>query len=140
MDWTHDLPVIDFLRDIGKHFSVNSMIQRDSVKSRLERTNEGISYTEFSYMLLQAMDFLRLAQNEGCLLQIGGSELARVLVRLGEPRLGGSHGAVCLAQLRLEPLRLGARCDRAGVGLVPRAQLIARPPRAYVPCHCLRRR
>ena len=74
LDWTHDLPVIDFLRNIGKHFSVNSMIQRDSVKSRLERTNEGISYTEFSYMLLQAMDFLRLAQNEGCLLQIGGSD------------------------------------------------------------------
>ena len=74
LDWTHDLPVIDFLRDIGKHFSVNSMIQRDSVKSRLERTNEGISYTEFSYMLLQAMDFLQLAQNEGCLLQIGGSD------------------------------------------------------------------
>jgi len=74
LDWTHDLPVIDFLRDIGKHFSVNSMIQRDSVKSRLERANEGISYTEFSYMLLQAMDFLRLAQNEDCLLQIGGSD------------------------------------------------------------------
>ena len=74
LDWTHDLPVVDFLRDIGKHFSVNSMIQRDSVKSRLDRTNEGISYTEFSYMLLQAMDFLRLAQNEGCLLQIGGSD------------------------------------------------------------------
>ena len=74
LDWTHDLPVIEFLRDIGKHFSVNSMIQRDSVKSRLDRTNEGISYTEFSYMLLQAMDFLWLAQNEGCLLQIGGSD------------------------------------------------------------------
>ena len=74
LDWTHDLPVIDFLRDIGKHFSVNSMIQRDSVKTRLERFNEGISYTEFSYMLLQAMDFLRLAQSENCLLQIGGSD------------------------------------------------------------------
>ena len=74
LDWTHDLPVVEFLRDIGKHFSVNSMIQRDSVKSRLARTNEGISYTEFSYMLLQALDFLRLAQNEGCFLQIGGSD------------------------------------------------------------------
>ena len=74
LDWTRDLPVVEFLRDIGKHFSVNSMIQRDSVKSRLARTNEGISYTEFSYMLLQAMDFLRLAQNEGCFLQIGGSD------------------------------------------------------------------
>ena len=74
LDWTHDLPVIDFLREIGKHFSVNSMIQRDSVRTRLERSNEGISYTEFSYMLLQAMDFLRLAQSENCLLQIGGSD------------------------------------------------------------------
>lgn len=74
LDWTRDLPVVEFLRDIGKHFSVNNMIQRDSVKSRLARTNEGISYTEFSYMLLQAMDFLRLAQNESCFLQIGGSD------------------------------------------------------------------
>lgn len=74
LDWTSDLSVIDFLRDIGKHFSVNAMIQRESVKARLERAEQGISYTEFSYMLLQAMDFLRLAQNEGCSLQIGGSD------------------------------------------------------------------
>ena len=74
LDWTCELSVVDFLRDVGKHFSVNSMIQRDSVKTRLERAEQGISYTEFSYMLLQAMDFLRLAQNEGCLLQIGGSD------------------------------------------------------------------
>ena len=74
LDWTADLNVIDFLRDIGKHFSVNGMIQRDSVKARLERAEQGISYTEFSYMLLQAMDFLRLAQSEDCLLQIGGSD------------------------------------------------------------------
>ena len=74
LDWSSDLNVIDFLRDIGKHFSVNSMIQRDSVKTRLERAEQGISYTEFSYMLLQAMDFLRLAESENCLLQIGGSD------------------------------------------------------------------
>ena len=74
LDWTADLGVIEFLRDIGKHFSVNGMIQRESVKARLERAEQGISYTEFSYMLLQAMDFLRLAQNEGCSLQIGGSD------------------------------------------------------------------
>ena len=74
LDWTSDLSVIDFLRDIGKHFSVNAMIQRESVKARLERAEQGISYTEFSYMLLQAMDFLRLAQNEGCSVQIGGSD------------------------------------------------------------------
>lgn len=74
LDWTRDLDVISFLRDIGKHFSVNAMIQRESVRSRLDREGEGLSFTEFSYMLLQAMDFLRLAEQEGCSLQIGGSD------------------------------------------------------------------
>ncbi len=73
-DWTEQLDVISFLRDIGKHFSVNAMIQRDSVKARLDRADQGISYTEFSYMLLQAMDFLELAKRDDCLLQIGGSD------------------------------------------------------------------
>ena len=74
LDWTAGLDVIDFLRDIGKHFSVNAMVQRESVKARLERAEQGISYTEFSYMLLQAMDFLRLAESEDCHVQIGGSD------------------------------------------------------------------
>ena len=74
LDWTSNMPVIKFLRDIGKHFSVNSMIQRDSVRTRIDRDGEGISYTEFSYMLLQAMDFLELARSEGCTIQIGGSD------------------------------------------------------------------
>lgn len=74
LDWTADLPVIAFLRDVGKHFSVNTMIQRESVKSRLDRDEAGISYTEFSYMLLQAMDYLELAERYGCSLQIGGSD------------------------------------------------------------------
>ena len=74
LDWTRQLDVISFLRDIGKHFSVNAMVQRDSVKARLESEDQGISYTEFSYMLLQAMDFLELAKREECLLQIGGSD------------------------------------------------------------------
>lgn len=74
LDWTQNLSVLDFLRDIGKHFSVNAMIHRDSVRSRLERDGEGISFTEFSYMLLQAQDFLHLAEQEGCMLQIGGSD------------------------------------------------------------------
>ncbi len=74
LDWTEGLDVIAFLRDIGKHFSVNAMVQRDSVKARLEREDQGISYTEFSYMLLQAMDFLELARREDCLVQIGGSD------------------------------------------------------------------
>lgn len=74
LDWTRGLDLIGFLREVGKHFSVNAMIQRDSVKSRLERTGEGISYTEFSYMLLQANDYLELARRYGCTLQVGGSD------------------------------------------------------------------
>ena len=74
LDWTRDLDVISFLRDVGKYFSVNSMIQRDSVRSRLERDGEGISYTEFSYMLLQAMDYCELAGRFGCSVQLGGSD------------------------------------------------------------------
>ena len=73
-EWTSKLDVISFLRDIGKHFSVNSMIQRDSVRSRLSRDDQGISFTEFSYMLLQSMDFLELARRFDCRLQIGGSD------------------------------------------------------------------
>ena len=74
LDWTAPMSVVDFLRDIGKHFSVNMMMQRDSVRLRLERDNQGISYTEFSYMLLQAMDYLELARSHECTLQIGGSD------------------------------------------------------------------
>jgi len=74
LEWTANLDVISFLRDVGKHFSVNAMIQRDSVRSRIERDGEGISFTEFSYMLLQAMDYCELAERYGCTLQIGGSD------------------------------------------------------------------
>ncbi len=74
LDWTAELDVISFLRDIGKYFSVNAMIQRDSVKSRLDREDQGISYTEFSYMLLQAMDYAELAERHDCSVQIGGSD------------------------------------------------------------------
>ena len=74
LDWTAQMDVISFLRDIGKHFSVNAMIARDSVRNRLERAEQGISYTEFSYMLLQGMDYLHLAREFDCSLQIGGSD------------------------------------------------------------------
>lgn len=70
--WTENLSVIDFMREVGKHFSVNAMLRRDSVSSRLE--GDGLSFTEFSYMLFQGNDFLQLAQREGCSLQIGGSD------------------------------------------------------------------
>ena len=74
LDWTRDLDVIAFLRDVGKHFSINAMIQRDFVRSRLEREGAGISYTEFSYVLLQAYDFLQLARRHDCRVQIGGAD------------------------------------------------------------------
>jgi tyrosyl-tRNA synthetase len=72
LDWTGPMPVLDFLRDIGKHFSVNRMLDRESVKARLE--GGGISYTEFSYQLLQSMDFLELYRRYGCIMQVGGSD------------------------------------------------------------------
>ncbi|MDT8445715.1 MAG: tyrosine--tRNA ligase [bacterium] len=73
-DWLKEWSYIDFLREVGKHFSVNQMVQRDSVKSRLEREGAGISYTEFSYMLLQAFDFVELHKRLGVTLQLGGSD------------------------------------------------------------------
>ncbi|MDP7030165.1 MAG: tyrosine--tRNA ligase [Phycisphaerales bacterium] len=73
-DWLCDLRYIDVLRDVGKHFSVNAMIQKDSVRDRLHNREQGISYTEFSYMLLQAYDFLHLRQACDCTVQIAGSD------------------------------------------------------------------
>lgn len=70
-DWTAELSTLDFLRDIGKHFSVNRMLDRDVVRARLET---GISYTEFSYVLLQSLDYLELFRRHGCTLQTGGSD------------------------------------------------------------------
>jgi tyrosyl-tRNA synthetase len=72
LDWTEGLSALEFLRDIGKHFPVNQMIARESVRARLEAG--GISYTEFSYQILQANDFLELYRRHGCTLQIGGSD------------------------------------------------------------------
>ncbi len=74
LDWMGNMPVLDFLRDVGKHFAVNAMIHKESVKTRIEREGEGISYTEFSYMLLQSYDFAELYKRFGCTLQIGGSD------------------------------------------------------------------
>jgi len=74
LDWTQGLNVLDFLRDVGKHFSVNNMIAKESVKQRLDREGAGISFTEFSYMILQSLDFAELYRQYGCGLQIGGSD------------------------------------------------------------------
>ena len=74
LEWIKEYNILNFLREIGKHFSVNSMIQKESVKQRIEREGEGISYTEFSYILMQSLDFAQLYKNYDCTLQIGGSD------------------------------------------------------------------
>ncbi|MBT8147169.1 MAG: tyrosine--tRNA ligase [Gammaproteobacteria bacterium] len=74
LDWMQNYKVLDFLREVGKHFSVNAMIQKESVKQRIEREGAGISFTEFSYMILQSYDFAELNKLFGCTVQIGGSD------------------------------------------------------------------
>jgi tyrosyl-tRNA synthetase len=74
LDWIGPLNVLDFLRDVGKHFSINNMVQKESVKQRIDREGAGISFTEFTYMILQSYDFAELYQRQACSLQIGGSD------------------------------------------------------------------
>jgi tyrosyl-tRNA synthetase len=95
LDWTAQLSAIDFLRDVGKHFSVNVMLDRDTIKRRLD--GDGISYTEFSYMLLQANDYVELHRRYGCSLQIGGSDQwGNIIagVRLVRQKLGATVHAL----------------------------------------------
>jgi tyrosyl-tRNA synthetase len=73
-DWLRPIGILEFLRDIGKHFTVNQMVTKESVRARLERPDHGISFTEFTYMLLQAYDYLHLFDAYGCRLQLGGSD------------------------------------------------------------------
>ncbi len=73
LDWTAPMSALDFLRDVGRHFRVNQMIRKEAVARRLE-SDQGISYTEFSYQMLQALDYLELYRSRGCVLQIGGSD------------------------------------------------------------------
>jgi tyrosyl-tRNA synthetase len=74
LDWLGGLSLVDFLRDVGKHFSVNQLLAKESVKRRIESEGTGISFTEFSYALLQSYDFLELYRSEGCTVQMGGSD------------------------------------------------------------------
>ncbi|MEJ6537504.1 MAG: tyrosine--tRNA ligase [Mycobacterium sp.] len=95
LTWTAPLGAIEFLRDVGKHFSVNVMLDRDTIRRRLD--GEGISYTEFSYMLLQANDYVELHQRYGCSLQIGGSDQwGNIIagVRLVRQKLGATVHAL----------------------------------------------
>jgi len=126
-DWTEDLTLVDFLRDVGKHVTVNQMMARDAVKGRLE-SEHGISYTEFTYMLLQARDYLWLHDNMGCDLQVGGSDqwgniISGVdLVR----RVRGAHvHALCW------PLMTGADGAKLGKSTGGRAWLSAERTSPY---------
>ena len=74
LDWLDELGTVDFLRDVGKHFSVNALLRKESVRRRLEEDEEGISFTEFSYVLMQAYDFLVLNDRFNCTVQMGGSD------------------------------------------------------------------
>jgi tyrosyl-tRNA synthetase len=92
LSWTGEVRLLDFLRDVGKHVTVNQMVARESVRSRME-SEHGISYTEFSYMLLQANDYAWLQQNRGCELQIGGSDQWGNILS-GVDLIRRRHGAV----------------------------------------------
>jgi len=142
-EWLASMPLFDFLRDVGKHFTVNQMVSKESVRARLERDGQGISYTEFSYMLLQALDFLHLFDTFDCRLQLGGSDqwgnitmgidLVRkvrqaevwgltspLVVKADGTKFGKTeHGAVWLDPARTSPYRLSqffVRSEDAVVG------------------------
>ena len=110
-DWMKEWDYLTFLRDVGKHFPVNGMLAKESVKARLEQSDVGMSYTEFSYMLLQAYDFVHLRKAYGCSLQVGGSdqwgnitagiELGR---RMGEVTL---HGLTCPLLTKSDGSKMG---------------------------------
>ncbi|MEE2781247.1 MAG: tyrosine--tRNA ligase [Planctomycetota bacterium] len=122
-DWMKEWDYLTFLRDIGKHFPVNVMLGKESVKARLEETETGMSYTEFSYMLLQAYDFVHLSKTHGCGLQVGGSdqwgnitagiELAR---RMGE---GGLHGLTCPLLTKSDGTKMG-KTEQGAIWLSPK--------------------
>ena len=122
-DWTESMSYIDFLRDVGKHLTINYMMAKESVRARLEDREQGISYTEFSYMLLQAFDFATLAERHDCRMQIGatdqwgnitaGIELGR---KMGRPQL---YGLVCPLLLDSQGRKMGKTAAGTSVWLDP---------------------
>ncbi len=137
-DWLSELRLIDFLRDIGKHFTVNYMLAKESVRRRYEQ-GEGISFTEFSYMLLQSYDFLVLYDRYGCTLQMGGSdqwgnivagtELIRKL--RGEQEQGGRVGVAMAWSSRLSRPRPGSSSASPRPGAVWLDANLTSPYRFY---------
>jgi tyrosyl-tRNA synthetase len=124
-DWLCELKFVDVLRDVGKHFSVNAMIQKDSVRERLHNREQGISYTEFSYMLLQAYDFLHLKRAVGCTVQMAGSDQYGNIVAgvdlihatLGrEPEVGDAYGLTAPLLMTADGKKMG-KTERGAVWL-----------------------
>jgi tyrosyl-tRNA synthetase len=121
-DWMRGFSYIDFLRDVGKNFPVNVMLAKDSVKGRLERDDAGISYTEFSYMLLQAYDFVHLCREQGCELQVGGSDQWGNItagIDLGRRMLGKQlFGITCPLLTKSDGTKMG-KTESGAVWLAP---------------------
>ncbi len=122
-DWLRRLLLTDFLRDTGKHFTVNYMLAKDSVKSRMERDDSGISFTEFSYMLLQAHDFQHLFDTQNCLLQTGGSDQWGNIVAgvelIRRARGQKAHGLVYPLLTRADGSKFGKTAEGMSVWLSP---------------------
>jgi hypothetical protein len=115
---------LDFLRDIGKHFSVNQMVAKESVRARMEDREAGISYTEFSYMLLQAFDFMVLCRDHNCELQIGGSDQWGNItagIDLCRKKLGGTSSASRCRSSPTPTAPNSARPKPAPSGSIPNA-------------------
>ena len=119
-DWIREFSYIDFLRDVGKNFPVGAMMAKDSVKSRLARDDVGLSYTEFSYMLIQAYDFAYLNEHYGCELQVGGSDQWGNItagIDLARRMRGVSvHGLTCPLLLTSDGAKMG-KTERGAVWL-----------------------
>ena len=123
-DWTEQVTFIDFLRDIGKHLTLNYMMAKESVRARLEDREQGISYTEFSYMLLQAFDFVHLARAHGCRLQLGATDQWGNITAGIElwRKLGNQvplHGLVCPLLLDASGKKMGKTAAGTTVWLDP---------------------
>ncbi len=122
-DWLSKIDMISFLRDVGKHFTINYMLAKDSVKGRMDRDGEGMSYTEFSYMLLQSYDFKHLAETYDCDMQVGGSDqwgnitAGTQYIRkvLGKP----AHAIVYPLITRADGTKFGKTADGESVWLDP---------------------
>jgi tyrosyl-tRNA synthetase len=123
LDWLSQISMIAFLRDVGKHFTVNYMTAKDSVQSRLDR-EDGLSYTEFSYMLLQAYDFLHLHDHYGCQLQAGGSDqwgnITAGVTLIRKVRGQSVHGVVYPLITRADGTKFGKTADGDSVWLDPK--------------------